>query len=145
MRLKSCTFLQFSSVQSLSHVRLFATSWTAAHQASLTITQLPQLTQTHVHWVGDTIQPSHPLLSPSPPAINLSQHQGFFKWGSSSNQMTKVLEFQLQHQSLQWIFRTVTSWPAYRFLKRQVRWSGIPISFRIFHTLLWSTQSKALA
>ena len=63
--------------------------------------QLPQLTQTHVHWVGDAIQPSHPLSSPSTPAFDLSQHQGLFQWVSSSHQVTKVLEFQLQHQSFQ--------------------------------------------
>ena len=68
--------------------------------------QLPELTQTHVHWVGDAIQPSHPLLSPSPPAFSLSQHQGLFQWVSSSHQVAKVLEFQLQHQSFQWTFRT---------------------------------------
>ena len=68
--------------------------------------QLLESTQTHVHWVGDAIQPSHPLSSPSPPALNLSQHQGLFKWVSSSHQMAKVLEFQLQHQSFQWILRT---------------------------------------
>ena len=68
--------------------------------------QLPELTQTHVLWVGDAIQPSHPLSSPSPPAFNLSQHQGLFQWVSSSYQVDKVLEFQLQHQSFQWIFRT---------------------------------------
>ena len=62
--------------------------------------------QTHVHWVGDAIQPSHPLLSPSPPALNLSQHQCLFQWVNSSNQMAKVLEFQLQHQSFQWTHRT---------------------------------------
>ena len=67
--------------------------------------QLPELTQTHVHRVSDAIQPSHPLLSPSPPAFNLSQHQGLFKWVSSSHQVAKVLELQLQHQSFQWIFR----------------------------------------
>ena len=57
--------------------------------------QLPKLVQTHVHWVGDAIQSSHPLSSPSPPAFNLSQHQGLFKWVSSSHQVAKVLEFQL--------------------------------------------------
>ena len=57
--------------------------------------QLPEFTQTHVHWVADAIQPSHPLSSPSPPAFNLSQHQGLFKWVSSSHQVAKVLEFQL--------------------------------------------------
>jgi len=59
--------------------------------------QLPEFTQTHIHWVDDTIQPSHPLSSPSPPAFNLSQHQSLFKWVSSSHQVAKVLELQLQH------------------------------------------------
>ena len=68
--------------------------------------QLPQSTQTHVHWVGDAIQPSHPLLSPSPPALTFSQHQGLFKWVSSLRQVAKVLEFQLQHQSFQWTPKT---------------------------------------
>ena len=68
--------------------------------------QLPESTQTHVHWVSDAIQPSHPLLSHSPPAFNLSQHQGLFKPVSSSYQVAKVLEFQLQHQSFQRMFRT---------------------------------------
>ena len=65
--------------------------------------QLPESTQTHVHRVGDAIQPSHPLSSPSPPVFNLSQHQGLFKWVSSLHQVAKVLEFQLQHQSFQWL------------------------------------------
>ena len=68
--------------------------------------QLLGSTQTHVHWVGDAIQPSHPLLSPSPPALNLSPCQSLFKWVSSSHQMAKVLEFQLQHKSFQWTPRT---------------------------------------
>ena len=68
--------------------------------------QLLESTQTHVHRAGDAIQPSHPLLSPSPPALNLSQHQGLFKWVSSSHQVAKVLEFQFQHQSFQWTPRT---------------------------------------
>ena len=65
---------------------------------------LTELAQTHVHRVGDAIQPSHPLSSPSPPAFNLSQLPGFFQRVSSSHQVAKVLE--LQHQSFQWIFRT---------------------------------------
>ena len=68
--------------------------------------QLPEFTQTHVHWVGDAIQPSPPLLFPSPPALNLAQRQGLFKWVGSSHQVAKVLEFQLQHQSFQWTPRT---------------------------------------
>ena len=63
--------------------------------------QFPELAQTHVHQVGDAIQPSHPLLSPSAPVLNLSQHQGLFQLVSSSYQVAKVLEFQLQHQSFQ--------------------------------------------
>ena len=63
--------------------------------------QLPEFTQTHVHWVGDAIQPSHALSFPSPLAPNLSQHQGLFQWVNSSHEMAKVLEFQLQHQSFQ--------------------------------------------
>ena len=68
--------------------------------------QLPESTQTHVHWVGDAIQPSHLLSAPSPPVFSLSQHQGLFKWVSSSHQMAEVLEFQLQHWSFQWTLRT---------------------------------------
>ena len=90
--------LHFSSVYSLSHVQLFMTPWITAHPIHH---QLLELTQTHVYQVGDAIQPSHPLLSPSPPTFNLSQHQGLFQWVSSSYQVAKVLEFQLQHQSFQ--------------------------------------------
>ena len=68
--------------------------------------QLQEPTQTHIHCISDAIQPSHPLSSPSLPTFSLSQHQGLFQWVSSSRQIAKVLEFQLQHQSFQWIFRT---------------------------------------
>ena len=95
-----------SSVFSLVDQSLFATPWIAAHQASLFYHQLLEFTQTHAHWVGDAIQPSHPLSSPSPPAPNPSQHQGLFQWVNSSHEMAKVLEFQLQHQSFQWTPRT---------------------------------------
>ena len=85
---------KFSSVQSLSRVRLCdpmdrSTPGLPVHH------QLPEFTQTHVHWVGDAIQPSHPLSSPSPPAPNPSQHQGLFQWVNSSHEVAKVLEFQL--------------------------------------------------
>ena len=63
--------------------------------------QLPEFTQTHAHRVGEAIQPSHPLSSPSPPALNPSQHQGLLQLINSSHDVTKVLEFQLQHQSFQ--------------------------------------------
>jgi len=99
--LQECFWL---SVQLLSHVQLLrpidcSTPGLPVHH------QHPEFTQTHVHWIGDTIQPSHPLSSPSP-AFNLSQHQGLFKWVSSSHQVAKVLEFWLQYQSFQWTLRT---------------------------------------
>ena len=66
---------------------------------------LPEFAQTHVHWVGYTMKPSHSLSPTSPPALNISQHQGVFQWVNSSHQVTKVLELQLQCQSFSWIFR----------------------------------------
>ena len=68
--------------------------------------QIPEYTKTQVHWAGDATQWSHPLLSPSHTAFNLSQHQGLFKWVRSSHQVAKLLKFQLQHKSFQWVFRT---------------------------------------
>ena len=63
---------------------------------------LPEFAQIHVHWVDDAILPPHPLLLPSPFALNLSQPQNLFKWVDSSYQVAKILELQLQHQSFQW-------------------------------------------
>ena len=79
----------FTSIQSLSHVWLFATPWTAAHHASLSIPDSRSLL-THFHWVGDAIQPSHPLSSP-PPVFSLSQHQCLLQWVSSSHQVAKSI------------------------------------------------------
>ena len=93
----------FSSVQSLSHVWLFVTPCTAASQPSLSLSKLPELALTHIR---DAIQASNPLLPLSLPAFNHSQNQGLFKWVSSSHQVAKILGFQLQHQSFQWLFRT---------------------------------------
>ena len=70
--------------------------------------QLLKSTQTHVHRVSDAIQPSHPLLSPSPPAPSTSQHQGLFQWVNTWHEVAKVLEFQLQHQSFQWTPRLIS-------------------------------------
>ena len=69
--------------------------------------QLSELAQTRAHWVGDAIQPSHPLSFPSS-AFSISQNQGLFQWVSSSHPVAKVLDFQLQHQSFQWIFRVIS-------------------------------------
>ena len=111
------------AVQSLSQVQLFVTLQTAARQASLSFTiswslltfmsiesmmpsnhlilccrhYLLEFAHIYVHWVNDAIQPSHPLLPPSPPAFNLSQHQGLLRWISSSHPVASVLELQLQH------------------------------------------------
>ena len=94
----------YTSVQSLSCIRLCDP--TNHSMPGLPVHhQLPESTQTHFHCIGDAIQPSYPLSSPSSSALNLSQHQGLFKWVSSPHQMAKVLEFQLQHQSLQWTTR----------------------------------------
>ena len=84
----------------------YVTSWTAALPGFRVHHQLLKLAQTHVHWVGDAIQPSFPLSSPSLSAFNLSQHQSLFQWVSTSHQVAKVLEFQLQ-QIVQWIFRLI--------------------------------------
>ena len=89
---------QFSSVQSLSSVRLSATPWIAARQASLLNHQLPEFTQTHVHQVSDAIQPSHPLSSPSPPAPDPSQHESFpksqlFAWSGQSTGVSALASF----------------------------------------------------
>ena len=102
---KIFTNMIFSSVQSLSRVRLSVTPWTAARQASLSITNSWSLLK---FMSIESVMPSNHLIlsSPSLPTFNLCQHQGLFQWISSLHQVAKVLEFQLQHQSFQWIFRT---------------------------------------
>ena len=92
-------------VQSLRNVLTLCDPKDSSTPSFPILHHLPELAQTHVHWVGDAIQPSHPLLSPSPPAFSLSQHQGLFQWVSSLHEVAKVLELQLQHQSFQWTFR----------------------------------------
>ena len=98
--------VQFSSVQSLSRVQLFATPWIAARQASLSITNPRSILKLTSITLVMSFQPSHPLSSPSLPTFSLSQYQVLFQWVGSSHQVAKVLEFQLQYQSFQWIFRT---------------------------------------
>ena len=90
---KTISSVQFSSVSQLCQ-----TLWDPVDHSTPGLPvhhQLLEFTQTQVHWVGDAIQPSHPLSFPSPPAFNLSQHQGLFKWVSSLHEVAKVLEFQL--------------------------------------------------
>ena len=100
---------QFSSVQFISVTQSCPTlcdSMSCSTPGLPVHHQLPEPTQTHVHWVDDAIQPSHPLSSPSPPAFSLSQHHGLLQWVSSSHQVAKVLGFQVQHQCFQWTLRT---------------------------------------
>ena len=97
------------SAQSLSRVQL-CDSTDCSMPGFPVHHQFPELTQIHIHPVGEAIQPSHPLLSPSPPPFNLSQHQGLFQWVNSLHQVAKELELQFQHQSFQRIFRTDFLW-----------------------------------
>ena len=95
----------FSSVQFSSVAQLCPTLCNPMNHSTPGLPlhhKLLEFTQTHAHRVGDAIQPSHPLSSPSPPAPNPSQHQGLFQWVNSLHEVAKVLEFQLQHQSFQW-------------------------------------------
>ena len=121
---------QFSLVQSFSCVWLFASPWTVACQTSLSIINL-ELTQTY-----PSSQWCHPTISsPYPPTFNLSQHQGLFQWVSSSHPVAKVLEFQPQHQSFQWIFRT-------HFLEDWLVWS--PCSLRDSQQFSPTSQFKSI-
>ena len=102
-----------SSVQSLSRIPLFVTPWTAACQASLSITNSYSLLKLmFIESVVPSKQPSHPLSSPSPPAFNLSQHQGLFQWVSSSHQVAKVLEKEMATHSsiLAWRIPGMEAW-----------------------------------
>ena len=100
---------EFSSVQLSSVVQLCLTLYDPVNCSTPGLPvhhKLPEFTQTHVRWVSDAIQLSQPLSSYSPPVPNPSQHQGLFQWVNSSQEVAKVLEFQLQHQSFQWTPRT---------------------------------------
>jgi len=113
-----CQYLTFSAVEkvlvflfsSVQFSRSVVSDSLWPHEPQHTrppcLSPTPKVYQTHVHWVGDAIQTSHPLSSPSPPALSRSQHQGLLKWLSSSHQVAKILEFQFQHQSFQWTPRT---------------------------------------
>ena len=101
--------------------------------------QLLEFTQTHVHQVGDAIQPSHPLSFPFPPAPNPSQHQSLFQLVRSSHQVAKVLEFQLQHQS--WIFIGRTDLPG--LISFRMDWLDVLAVQETLKSLLQHHSSKA--
>ena len=115
---------------------------------------LLEFAQTHVHWVSDVIQSSHPLSPPSPPALNLSQHQGLFQWIDSSHQMAKVLQLQLQHQSFQWNsgliplrmdwfhLLTVQGSKTYCLLVNQGTFQGTDLHFQLFLIRLIKKKKK---
>ena len=150
--------LLYSSVQSLSRVRLFATSWTAAgfpvHH------QLPELTQTHVHPVGDAIQPSHPLLSPSPPAFNLSQHQGLFQWPvlcikwpkywsfsvsiSTSNEYSGLISFRMDWLDLLAVQGTLKSLLQHHSSKASILWCSAFFIVQLSHPYMTIGKTIAL-
>ena len=103
-RCSTSLIIQFSSVQFSSVAQSCLTLCDPMNHSTPGLPvhhQLLEFTQTHIHWVGDAIQPSHPLSSPSSPAPSPSQHQGLFQWVNTSHEVAKVLEFQLQHQSFQ--------------------------------------------
>ena len=102
--------------------------------------KLPKFTQTHVHRVGDSIQPSHSLSSHSPPAFNLSS-LGLFQWVSSSDRVARLLEFQLQHQSFQWIFRNdfLQDWLVWSPCSSRDSWESSPTpQFKSINSLVLS-------
>ena len=108
---------------------------------------LQEFNQTHVHRVGTAIQPTHPLLAPSPTTHNPSQHQGLSKWVSSSHQVAKVLEFQLQHESFQWTPRTDllewTGWISLQFKGLASVFSSSTIQKHQFFSAQLSSQSNS--
>ena len=122
--------------------------------------QLPEFTQTHIRRVGDAIQPSHPLSSPSPPAPNPSQHQGLFQWVNSLHEAAKVLEFQPQHRSFQWTPRadlpsdvlvgspciqgTLKSLLQYHSSKASVLWHSAFFTVQLSHPYMTTGKTIAL-
>ena len=106
---------------------------------------LPEFALTHVCWSGDAIQLSHPLLSPSPPAFNPPQHQSLLQWVSSSHQVAKVFEFQLQHQSFLWVIRTdfLYDWPVWSPCSpRDSQESSPTLQFKSIHSSVLKPDSN---
>ena len=105
--------------------------------------QLPEITQTHVHWVGDATQPSHPLPSPSPPAPNSSQHQGLFQWVRSSHEVAKVLEFQLPMNTQNWSPLGWAGWTSLQYKGLSRVFSNTTVQKHQFFSAQLSSQSNS--
>ena len=156
--MKRCsTLVIIQSVQSLSHVWLFATPWTAAHQV---YHQLLEFTQTHVHWVGDAIQPSHLLLSPSPPAFNISHHQGLFnesvlcfRWSkywsfsfsiSPSNEYSGLISFRMDWLDRLTVQGTLKSLLQHHSSKASILWYSAFFIVQLLHLYMITGKTIAL-
>ena len=154
----SCNSVQFSSVAQLCPTLCdpMNCSMPGIHVHH----QLPESTQTHVHWVSDAIQSSHPLLSPSPPAVNLSQHQGLFQWVSSSHQWPKYWSFSFnispsnEHPGLisfrmDWLYllavqRTLKSLLQYHSSKASILWCSAFFIVQLSHPYMTTGKTIAL-
>ena len=101
---------------------------------------LPEFAQTHAHWISIAIQPSHPLSLPSPPALNLSQHQGCFQWGGPSHQVAKFLELQLEHQSFLCMFRVdlLEDWLVWSPCSSRDAQESSPAQFKSINSLMFT-------
>ena len=139
------------SVQLLSCVWLFATPWTVAHQASPSITKLLGLAQTHVHRVGDAIQPSHPLSSPSPPAFNLSQNRVLFQWVSSfsfsispSNEYSGLISLRIDWYDLLAVQRTLKSHLQHHSSESSILWCSAFFIVQLSHPNMTTGKNHSL-
>ena len=137
--LKSCSLgwngFLIVVVQSLSHIQLFATPWTAAHQPPLSIT-IPEFAQTHVYWVSDAIQPSHPLSSPSSLALSLSQNQSLFKWVILHVRWTEYWSF---------IFSISPSNEYFGFISYKIDWFDLfSVQVTLKSLLLWHSLKASI-
>ena len=156
--------ITFTSVQFSSFAQSYSTlcnPMDCSMPGFLVHHQLPELTQTHLHWVSDAIQPSHPLSPPSPPALNLSQHQGLFQWVSSLSQVSKVLEsfsfsvspsseysrlisFRMDWLDLLAVQGTLKSLLQHHSSKASILWCSAFFMVRLSHPFMTIGKTKAL-
>ena len=151
---------EFSSVQSLSHIWLFCDPMDCSTPGLPVHHQLPEFTQAYVHWVCDAIQPSYPLSSPSPPALNLFHHQGLFKWVSSLHQWPKywifsfsispskeysgLISFRMDWLGLLAVQGTLKSLLQHHSSKASILWHSAFFIFQLSHTFMTNGKTIAL-